>query len=1482
MKRIVNTVVLALVVALLSPGLAPAAMEDYCVVPPYVIQNLPPNVMLLLDNSESMYRFAYEDLSVPTSAYGWTYIGYGCLNPTLYPRDDFRLQNPADVSYFSVGDYVYIQKKAMLALDAFGCWTTAYPTSPLYTGPKWRGLAGDRLQIRSIVGSLILLQDPDTGLPAQLYSDYSYMFKAEDIVIYDSTDFAGYYPVDQSFDPNKTYYGYFDPGYWYKYQAQTFQVTNSKASASRDAATEWDGNFLNWLTTRRIDALRKALTGGNATAAGHLVSQRVDALLHGAYKRADNAQDYIPSAYAPASGNRCFYLAPGTGTATLQVSDATDGANCTGTLSAAINLNKIEVPTGTEIEGVLQTVVGAKARIGLTYFDTSDEGGQVEVDSDGQALSSVINMINNPSTPLGTKTPLGEALWTVVGYHASSVGYRDAQGKFSTNTIYMVNGPSYDMSDYGVIPNTDPMNFGTAGSPRRPPCARSYVILITDGGPCRDGNLPPSIKDYAETAGSPFNCGSPGSAEYCPGITNTVSGESYSFDSESLFDATWEEWETECTSGDGHYAGLEDVALYMHTTDIRDATVDTDPIEDDQNIDLFVVSAFTNSTLLKYAAINGGFEDNDGDGLPSAQSEWDNLSESGHEPDNYYGAEDAASLPENLANAFKSILKRASSGTAASVLASGEGSGANLVQAVFYPRRRFGNEVILWTGTLQNFWYYVDPFFTYSDIREDTPSAGIQDYVLDLQQDKVAALFFDDELEATHANMYEDTDGDGAYDMAATPDVVAIEEVNFLWEAGKELFDRDPDTRTIYTNINGTGFEAFVNASASTLAPYLGVTDDNASGSNLDEAETTINYMLGYDTPTTRNRSVSISNTTGVWKLGDILDSTPKIVSHLPINSYYSDYYDFTYGTIDPHEGKRGFVNSTTYQSRGAVFAGGNDGMLHAFKLGTLVDEWVGQSSTQVAKMTDTTDIGKELWGFIPRHVLPYLKYIQETDYCHIYSVDLSPYIFDASFKKDADPSVTHPTGCSDANYWNCVKTESSWRTVVIGGLRFGGACKAFGAAGVSAPVQVGGVDIGYSSYFAIDVTNPESPEFMWEFSDPALGFSTSGPSVVKINGYEDTNGNGSIDVGDAQQDTANGRWLVVLGSGPTGPIDTVEHQFMGESDQALKFFVLDLVSGQQITGSPKDVSATLGIGDAFAGSMINVTEDDNLDYSDDALYVGYVEEDTSVTPTSTWTKGGVVRILTNGDFNNITNWSFSKVIDGIGPVTSSVQALRYEDNTENEHALWLYFGTGRYYYAVQSGQDDIDGQQHLYGLKDPCYMNSSTLFDMSAATCTDPIVLGDATSAGVDTAATSGWYIALDPAPADPVNCSDDEASADYDSNCGYGAERVITDPMSSTTGVIYFTSYKPYDEECGLGGKSYLWAVEYDTGGDPMALLKGSALLQVSTGSIEKVNLSDQFTERGGRRSGSIEGVPPTAQGLSLFLTPGPEERVIHIQEK
>lgn len=132
------------------------------------------------------------------------------------------------------------------------------------------------------------------------------------------------------------------------------------------------------------------------------------------------------------------------------------------------------------------------------------------------------------------------------------------------------------------------------------------------------------------------------------------------------------------------------------------------------------------------------------------------------------------------------------------------------------------------------------------------------------------------------------------------------------------------------------------------------------------------------------------------------------------------------------------------------------------------------------------------------------------------------------------------------------------------------------------------------------------------------------------------------------------------------------------------------------------------------------------------------------------------------------------------------------------------------------------------------------------------------------------GWRIRLDNAVLTPAPAN--------------GNERVITDSLATTSsGLVFFTTFKPYMEPCAIGGKSYLWVVRYTTGGAPAAtLLKGKALVQVSTASVEEINLSSAFGEKDGRRSGSIEGVPPIAQGLSILSPPPPVKKLLHMQEK
>ncbi|NOY65408.1 MAG: pilus assembly protein PilY, partial [Nitrospirae bacterium] len=591
------------------------------------------------------------------------------------------------------------------------------------------------------------------------------------------------------------------------------------------------------------------------------------------------------------------------------------------------------------------------------------------------------------------------------------------------------------------------------------------------------------------------------------------------------------------------------------------------------------------------------------------------------------------------------------------------------------------------------------------------------------------------------------------------------------------------------------------------------------------------------------------------------INSTPRIQSWIPLNDYYDRYNDSTYHRY-VNDLKADNTSKTTklYTDRGMVYVGANDGMLHAIYLGKLemindIDHPEKKAQLTDPDTSDGISPGDEVWAFIPKNALPYLKYLKQTDYCHLYYVDASPYIFDASIGT---------TGCSEANYWDCTKTTDTWRTILIGSMRLGGACRDVSSSCTDC-VKTPTSNVGYSSYFALDITDQNNPKLLWEFSSSDLGFSSTGPVVVRISPKT---------TGGSPDNTKNGRWFVVLASGPTGPIDTTTHEFKGKSDQNLKIFILDLKTGTLLR------TIDTGIQYAFGGSQFNTTIDLDKDYQDDVMYLTYVKKVGSGSNAS-WTGGGIIRLATSG-LNSKTSpsidpddWKWSKFIElSEGPVTSSVVYAR----DKKQHILWLFFGSGRYFYKT----DDADGRRRIYGIKEPCY---SSLTDNINPTCTTTVSESDLTDATTspptitqaNSASFKGWYVKLD------CSATDTNSACANNAPSGYSAERVITTPLASPAGAIFFTTFSPTSDVCGYGGNSYIWAVDYRTGGQaPGTALEGKALLQLSTGEIKEVNLKTAFSERSGRRTVSFSGVPPQGQGLSVMVPPDPIRKFLFMKEK
>ncbi|WP_066961786.1 pilus assembly protein [Microbulbifer sp. Q7] len=109
---------------------------------------------------------------------------------------------------------------------------------------------------------LFLAQPVKPIVMLNMSNDHQLYFKAYD----DYTDLDGDGQLDTTYDKGIEYYGYFDSGKCYVYRDAQFEP-NGAADENRycnsvAGSGEWSGNFLNWATMTRMDAVRKILYGG--------------------------------------------------------------------------------------------------------------------------------------------------------------------------------------------------------------------------------------------------------------------------------------------------------------------------------------------------------------------------------------------------------------------------------------------------------------------------------------------------------------------------------------------------------------------------------------------------------------------------------------------------------------------------------------------------------------------------------------------------------------------------------------------------------------------------------------------------------------------------------------------------------------------------------------------------------------------------------------------------------------------------------------------------------------------------------------------------------------------------------------------------------------------------------------------------------------------------------------------------------------------
>ena len=208
-------------------------------------------------------------------------------------------------------------------------------------------------------------------------------------------------------------------------------------------------------------------------------------------------------------------------------------------------------------------------------------------------------------------------------------------------------------------------------------------------------------------------------------------------------------------------------------------------------------------------------------------------------------------------------------------------------------------------------------------------------------------------------------------DLDAATGRTLIAGAEVFWDAGQMLYDRHPDTRTIYTAIRTGGV---------VTNPLIRQDFTRANVGNLATAGS-LAWCL--QDPQNDNAGLIdfVRGTDRYWKLGDINHSTPVVIGPPAEDSAYmgTGYEEF----------------KTAYAGRPKVlYVGANDGMLHCFDVAT----------------------GEELWGFIPYNLLRKLK--------NMYGVDAA----------NNSRFYAHDVYCDGTPAVADVQIGGVWKTVLVTG----------------------------------------------------------------------------------------------------------------------------------------------------------------------------------------------------------------------------------------------------------------------------------------------------------------------------------------------------------------------------------------------------------------------------------------------------------------
>jgi type IV pilus assembly protein PilY1 len=365
--------------------------------------------------------------------------------------------------------------------------------------------------------------------------------------------------------------------------------------------------------------------------------------------------------------------------------------------------------------------------------------------------------------------------------------------------------------------------------------------------------------------------------------------------------------------------------------------------------------------------------------------------------------------------------------------------------------------------------------------------------------------------------------------------------------------------------------------------------------------------------------------------------------------------------------------------------------------------------------------------------------------------------------------------------------------------------------------VLIGTLGLGGQGVYALDVTDPEAPRFLWEFTDEddrRLGYTYGRPNVYRL---------------------ADGRWVAFVAAGYNSeaqidyatrglPNPRGDSHFVNNGNSNGVIFAIDVESG---------TAKSISVGGARGLATVQAA-DYEIDFKLDFLVSGDLNGDL-------WRIG-----TENLTWSTITSATVEKLFDGAATRPITTAPTIYPDPATGK--MIVVVGTGKY---LEDGDREINiPRQAIYGIRE------------CRAGCAEyPIVQGELIEQTITSGAggylemgntrvvpetSNGWFIQLgNPAIAGGV----------------LQGERVIdmSMPISFASGIVAIGSYIPSNDPCAPMGTGVIYALSALTGG--YALPDG-----VSGGNVQPGQ--PVFGEGGtGRSVGNLTTRPPD---MSAFINP------------